>query len=349
MATSPNITDSKALSPWLRRAAIALACATFPLIFVGGLVTTTRAGMAVPDWPSTYGYNLFLYPWQTWVFGPWKLFVEHGHRLFGSLVGLLAIALLLIAIRTRAPRSYVIGAVAMLILVCLQGFLGGARVLLESRGILDGRSIAFLHGCTGPIFFAYAALYATATAKHFRMTAPPDRETSLRLVQTASLVLAFLALVQLILGASLRHVPDAAEPNYFRLMTLMHVLFAGALLIQSVFLSGRILGRAALRSAFGASASLLLGLLVFQIFLGVMTWVLKYSYPPSLPFADYFAQLTIEHQSTLQVLTVTAHVANGALVLALASRLALVSRRYSLLNPTFTAPLAAVALAEGLT
>ena len=55
-----------------------LACATFPLLWVGGLITTTDAGMAVPDWPGTYGYNMFLYPWQTWLFGPWDLFIEHG-------------------------------------------------------------------------------------------------------------------------------------------------------------------------------------------------------------------------------------------------------------------------------
>ncbi len=71
------------------RWAVALACATFPLIWAGGLVTTYDAGMAVPDWPSTFGYNLFLYPWTTWFFGPWDLFIEHGHRLLGALVGLL--------------------------------------------------------------------------------------------------------------------------------------------------------------------------------------------------------------------------------------------------------------------
>jgi hypothetical protein len=53
-------------SPRPHRWAVALACATFPLLWVGGLVTTTDAGMAVPDWPMTYGYNLFLYPWTTW-------------------------------------------------------------------------------------------------------------------------------------------------------------------------------------------------------------------------------------------------------------------------------------------
>src|SRR6186997_3734563 len=87
-------TDQLVRSPWPHRWAVVLACATFPLVWVGGLVTTTDAGMAVPDWPNTYGYNLFLYPWQSWLAGPWDLFIEHGHRLLGMTAGLLAIALL---------------------------------------------------------------------------------------------------------------------------------------------------------------------------------------------------------------------------------------------------------------
>ena len=78
--------EARMTNCWPHRLAVALACATFPLIWVGGLVTTYDAGMAVPDWPGTYGYNLLLYPWQTWIAGPWDLFIEHGHRLLGAAV-----------------------------------------------------------------------------------------------------------------------------------------------------------------------------------------------------------------------------------------------------------------------
>ncbi|MEO8269758.1 MAG: cytochrome oxidase assembly protein, partial [Aureliella sp.] len=61
--------------------AVALTIAVFPLIWVGGLVTTYDAGMAVPDWPGTYGWNMFAYPASTWLFGPFDLLVEHSHRL----------------------------------------------------------------------------------------------------------------------------------------------------------------------------------------------------------------------------------------------------------------------------
>ena len=73
--TKPKLSTNN-FSPWPHRWAVVLCCATFPLIWVGGLVTTYDAGMAVPDWPSTYGYNLFLYPWTTWLFGPFDLLVE---------------------------------------------------------------------------------------------------------------------------------------------------------------------------------------------------------------------------------------------------------------------------------
>ncbi|HEX4413605.1 MAG TPA: COX15/CtaA family protein, partial [Lacipirellulaceae bacterium] len=107
------------------RWALVLACATFPLLWVGGLVTTTDAGMAVPDWPNTYGYNLFLYPWQTWLLGPWDLFIEHGHRLLASTVGMLTIGLLVLILRNENRRWMKGLGFAALVLVILQGVLGG--------------------------------------------------------------------------------------------------------------------------------------------------------------------------------------------------------------------------------
>src|SRR4030095_9362079 len=74
------------------RIAVVLACATFPLLFIGGLVTSKGAGLAVPDWPTSFGYNMFLYPWSKMV---GNIFYEHSHRLVASFVGLLTIALTL--------------------------------------------------------------------------------------------------------------------------------------------------------------------------------------------------------------------------------------------------------------
>src|SRR5262245_14107832 len=108
-------------SPWPHRLAVALALVTFPPIWVGGLVTTYDARMAVPDWPGTYGYKLLRYPWQTWFAGPWDLFIEHGHRLLGATAGIIAIALVTVVLITDRRRWLIAAACGALALVIFQG------------------------------------------------------------------------------------------------------------------------------------------------------------------------------------------------------------------------------------
>src|SRR5260370_22390175 len=74
------------ISRALHRCALLVALATFILLIAGGLVTSHGVGMAVPDWPNTYGYNMFFFPISQWVGG---IFYEHTHRLLASAVGLL--------------------------------------------------------------------------------------------------------------------------------------------------------------------------------------------------------------------------------------------------------------------
>src|SRR5204863_9293527 len=77
---------------WLNRFSVLTAMATFVLVGIGGLVTSHGVGMAVPDWPNTYGYNMFFFPISQWVGG---VFYEHSHRLFASGVGLVTTILAL--------------------------------------------------------------------------------------------------------------------------------------------------------------------------------------------------------------------------------------------------------------
>jgi cytochrome c oxidase assembly protein subunit 15 len=76
---------------WLHRFAVLTAVATLALIGLGGLVTSHGVGMAVPDWPTTYGYNMFFFPFSQWIGG---IFYEHTHRLVASFVGVLVVALM---------------------------------------------------------------------------------------------------------------------------------------------------------------------------------------------------------------------------------------------------------------
>src|SRR5678815_4040316 len=89
---SQRILTDPAVNPWLHRFAVLTALATLVLIVIGGLVTSHGVGMAVPDWPNTYGYNMFLFPISKWVGG---VLYEHSHRLMATFVGVLTTALAL--------------------------------------------------------------------------------------------------------------------------------------------------------------------------------------------------------------------------------------------------------------
>src|SRR5207237_10763431 len=148
--------------------ALLTAAATFPLIFMGGLVTSHGAGMSVPDWPNSYGYNMFLFPPRLWIGG---ILYEHTHRLMGTVVGFLAILLAGRALlREGTPRRDRWLAVAVLAAVILQGALGGLRVVLVK---LD---LAIVHACVAQAFFCLAAFTAVATSRWWNEQSETLRE-----------------------------------------------------------------------------------------------------------------------------------------------------------------------------
>src|SRR5712671_6558538 len=112
-------------NPWLHRFAILMAAATLSLVCIGGLVTSHGAGMAVPDWPTTFGYNMFFFPISKWVGG---IFYEHTHRLVASAVGFLTI-ILAVWLWIKEERRWLrwLGVLA-LAAVIVQGILGGLGV-----------------------------------------------------------------------------------------------------------------------------------------------------------------------------------------------------------------------------
>jgi cytochrome c oxidase assembly protein subunit 15 len=183
--------------PSLHRTAQFTAAATLLLIFMGGLVTSHGAGMSVPDWPNSYGYNMFTFPPSKWIGG---IFYEHTHRLMGTVVGMLSIALVVIA-WMKEPRRWVRWlTVGVLGAVILQGVLGGLRVVLVK---LD---LAIVHACFAQAFLCLTALVAVVTSRWWIES--PNLSTNARdgrrLVGLA-VACAVAIYVQLVLGAMMRH------------------------------------------------------------------------------------------------------------------------------------------------
>jgi len=171
------------------RLALGSVVATAVLIVFGGLVTNTGAALAVPDWPNTFGHNLFLYPWSGMVGG---VFYEHSHRLLGATVGLLTLALAA-ALWRRGGTLRVLGLVALATVVA-QGVLGGLRVVL----LRD--ELALIHGPLAQAFLALVATLAFLTSPGARATAPIDRG-----LRHLAVVAAAVTYAQIVLGALLTH------------------------------------------------------------------------------------------------------------------------------------------------
>src|ERR1044072_4251673 len=111
-----------------------LVACTVILILAGSLVTRHDAGLSVPDWPTSFGWNMFTFPPSMWVA---NIFYEHGHRLIASSVGFLPIVLA-VGLWVAEPRRWVrwLG-VAALGAVIAQGLLGGLTVLFFLPAVIS--------------------------------------------------------------------------------------------------------------------------------------------------------------------------------------------------------------------
>jgi len=272
---------------------------TAVLLSFGALVTTYEAAMAVPDWPGTYGHNMFLFPLTDWLHGPWDLFLEHGHRLLGATAGLVTLVLAAVAWRAAATPTVRWLAVAAVALVVVQGGLGGARVLL------DDKTIAKVHACTGPLFFAVAVAIAALSRR-----TPPVAATASR-VPVALLVASYL---QLVAGAQLRHLDATVEPATFRGLVGLHILGAVAVTVLAVVAAATLAerGSPAARRWSKAIVALVLG----QLVLGAGAWIANWGVPSGMVPEAWQWSEPLRARSLWNAGVVTGHVVLGMLILA---------------------------------
>ena len=345
--------------PWLHRLAVLTAVTTFILICMGGLVTSTDSGLAVPDWPTTFGYNMFLYPLSKTVSGflvsvdptiqadlekgnlsaelqhglekngisvsedviisteqqgsRWKLadkgnertytliksgerldvyvhgvLYEHSHRLIGSIVGFLTIALM-VSLWAKDARKWMkwLGVIA-LVAVIAQGVMGGLRVTNLSR------ILAIIHACFAQAFFALTASLVLFTSRSWLQKSAKIEIADVARLRNLSLITLGLIYIQFIFGAILRHTGERLDA---------HLVFAGLVTIHIFLLLRRIL-KNHLEDSSSVRLALLLGaLLVVQLTLG---------------FGAYLAEFTAFGEgvpAVAGVIITTAHVAIGALML----------------------------------
>ena len=305
---------------WLGGLACVAVIATALLIIAGGLVTGADAGLAVPDWPQSEGYNMFFYPLSQMTGGK---FYEHAHRLYGSLVGLTTIALAGALWRRDRRRSLRWLAVVAVLAVIIQGAMGGYRVDLAKTG--DGIEIArpehetaasavlrVAHGVFAQMFLALMTGLAVATSRVWHSTRPAQPSLAAATERQIAGLLTGLLLVQLLVGALVRHV---------NLSLILHITLAVVVVLTALATAVRawgLYGDQPMLRRFGVALMILTGV---QVVLGVAALIVTRTWTGPHPPID--------------VIVSTAHQAVGAALLALAAALTLWF--YRLLSPDPTA------------
>jgi len=246
----------------------------------GSLVTSTDSGLSVPDWPTTYGWNMFTFPPSKWVGG---IFYEHGHRLIASSVGFLTIVLAVWLWMTDDRRWMRWLGVAALGAVIAQGVLGGLTVMFFLPA-----PISTAHAGLAEIFFCMTVAIALFTSPQWidayggRVATSWGNVATLRKVATTTTVLVYC---QILIGATMRHtgaglaIPDFPLmfghlwPTHWDAKIAVHFAHrAGALLvlISIVATAVQVFGRTTLPEL-RRPAMLLLVLVAVQITLGAST------------------------------------------------------------------------------
>jgi cytochrome c oxidase assembly protein subunit 15 len=275
-------------SAWIHRLALLTFAATGVLIFVGGLVTNTGSGLAVPDWPTTFGYNMFLYPWSKMVGG---IFYEHSHRLIGSVVGLLTLTLALLLWLTDSRRSVRWLAALGVVGVIGQGVLGGLRVVAPSVG----GALAIIHGCLAPAFLALTAALVQFTSSEWNQEPQKIMAADSGALKRLCLLTTVFVYMQIVFGAMLTHTGGLLHA---------HLLFAALVAIHVFLLARRIRKHHPDQRKLMRPATILLGLLVVQLVLGIGSYVAR------------FTSLVVPYAPVLGLALPTTHRVSGALMLA---------------------------------
>lgn len=283
------------------------------LLAWGAFVTSINAGLAVPDWPTSFrSYDPFN-PWPEW----WRVtpvLAEHGHRLLGALVGMLTVVLAVWTwIRDDRRWMRLLGAGAV-VLVTLQGLLGGLRVVWVS---LD---LAVVHACVAQLFFALLASMVLFVSPSWSRVAdaPAAPVADRRRIRRAALLTPVAVYIQIILGALLRHPGTGIDP----LLAGLHLgwAFLAIAAIMNYWTTVRTVWSDVARV--GTLAHVMLGVMTLQVLLGLLA---------------YFVLLDesgMIQPSNVQVIINSAHMVVGALLFAsVVATSVLVFRRLHLTRP----------------
>ena len=279
---------SLAAPDWTAALARVAVAATFLLLVAGGLVTSNQAGLAVVDWPNSYGYNMFLYPFARMTGG---IYYEHAHRLLGALVGLttVTLAIHLAQVETRAFVKRM-GLIAV-VLVIIQGILGGLRVTEKSI------VLAVVHGVTAQVFLSLLVAIAVVCTKTWRSDRAPLASRSAGADRRIATIAVAALLIQIVFGAIQRHLAAGL---------MLHIVFALVVAGLTVAAGARAWGFYPNEPALRRAGLTVIHATGTQLALGFCAWIARGAATTGSLSLEWKVVVTTLHQGTGAVLLAAA-------------------------------------------
>ena len=189
---------------WLRRLSKLTVFSTLFLIFVGALVKSHEVGLSVPDWPTTYGKQMFAFPLSEMVGG---IFYEHGHRMLATIVGFFTLLQAIWIGFSNEPFWLKRLGFLALGTVILQGMFGGITVLFYLPP-----AVSIIHGILAQTFFVITIIIAYSLSNERNTREEMGHNESIR---NGSILLISFVYIQLIFGALMRHTASGmAIPDF---------------------------------------------------------------------------------------------------------------------------------------
>lgn len=288
------------------------------MIVIGGLVTGYEAGLAVPDWPNSFGHNMLLYPVSEMKGG---IFYEHAHRLFGMLVGATVLAYATTVWRSGASKYARIAVTVLLALVVTQGILGGLRVTgtvtssMNAADLSPSIVLAIVHGMLGQFVFTLALISAFMVSGAWaRVRVVVQGVSAMRLLSAFALL---AVTTQLFLGAAMRHLqipPTGIDGAQLPKWALHGHVTVAVIAFTLVLLAGMRCGRAVEAPPLRRVGKAALHTVGLQVALGIAALVVV-------------LMRRGEAVPIWEVATTTAHQALGAVLLAEVATMAVLARR----------------------
>jgi cytochrome c oxidase assembly protein subunit 15 len=283
--------------------------ATFLLVVAGGLVTSNEAGLAVVDWPNTFGTNMFLYPLSKMTGG---IYYEHAHRLFGALVGLTTIGLA-IRLWRRDERGWVKRLATLAVgLVVIQGVFGGLRVTggftlsTSETDMAPSIALAITHGVLGQVFLSLIVALAVVTSTSWIEAPAAEPRSSAGGDRTLQDWLIAILVIQLVLGAIQRHMAQGL---------IIHISLAAVVVMIAVVAGARAWGLYHGVRPVQQLGQWLMSVVAVQVTLGIAA------------LAVTQGRAVVGAPTALEVSIATSHQATGAFLLGVSVALMLWTRR----------------------